>query len=139
MKKIGILSFATGNYSLFARSFYRSCDQHFFARQKEFQVSYFLFTDDQALTVKTERQFHKILITHIRVIIKPDLFSQIPEMDPEEALIPYGIFSEAGEIFHPRLYISGGYWLARKKTCWNFPWTKGLFGGRRKTSIGLCG
>jgi hypothetical protein len=64
--KVGIISFATGNYHIFARGFYRSCDEHFFARQKEFQVSYFLFTDDQALTVQTERQFHKILIPHLR-------------------------------------------------------------------------
>jgi len=66
MKNIGLISFATGNYHIFARGFYRSCDEHFFARQKEFQVSYFLFTNVQTLAVQTERQFHKILIPHLR-------------------------------------------------------------------------
>jgi hypothetical protein len=132
MKNIGLINFATGKYTVFASGSYRSCDEHFFARQREFQVPYFLFTNVQTLAVQTERQFQKILITHVRGIIKPDLFSQIPEMDPEEALIPYGIFSEAGEILHPRPIISGGYWLARKKDMLEFPLDERLVWGEAK-------
>ena len=64
--------------------------------------------------------------THLRSIIKPDLFSQIPGMDFEEALIPYGISSEVAEILHPWLYISGAYWMARKKVMLEFPLDENL-------------
>jgi len=58
---------------------------------------------------------------HLQSIMKPDLFSQIPGMDPEEALVPFNISSEAAEILHPWLYISGAYWMARRKVMLEFP------------------
>ena len=59
--------------------------------------------------------------THLQPLKKPDLFLQIPGMDPKEALIPYGISSEVAEILHPWVYASGAYWVARKKVMLEFP------------------
>jgi hypothetical protein len=67
--------------------------------------------------------------THLRSLIKPDLFSLIEGMNPMEALIPYGSTPELLKILHPWIYVSGAYWIARKSAMAEVPLDENLCWG----------